>query len=137
MTESLEETGAFDGAFIDPVALTQGSFRGVHHDGSGSATVYRTGDGTRVLRLTEFATSNGPDLYVYLVAAADAPDNETVKRAGYISLGRLKGNQGDQNYVLPADVDLSRYRAVSIWCKRFGVNFAAAALAEITAGARL
>jgi hypothetical protein len=65
---------------------------------------------------------------VYLVAAADAGDNETVTRAGFLSLGALKGNVGDQNYDVASDVDLTKYRAVTIWCRRFGVNFATAPL---------
>jgi Electron transfer DM13 len=89
---------------------------------------YQMGDGTRVLRLTSFRTSNGPDVHVYMVAADDAKDAETVKQAGFIDLGILKGNIGDQNYSLGSDLDLAKYRAVSIWCKRFGVNFGAAAL---------
>ena len=63
-----------------------------------------------------------------MVAAADAKDNATVQQAGFIDLGVLKGNIGDQNYGLGNDLDLTKYRAVSIWCKRFSVNFGAAAL---------
>ena len=63
-------------------------------------------DGRRVLRLTDFATSNGPDVRVYLVAAPDAADNETVTKAGFVELGKLKGNEGDQNYDIPAGTDL-------------------------------
>ena len=70
----------------------------------GLAAVYRLTDGNRVLRLTEFATSNGPDVHVYLVAAGDVQDNATVKRAGFVDLGSIKGNVGDQNYDVPADV---------------------------------
>jgi hypothetical protein len=135
VAESLEDAagpGAVGTDSVRPIALSQGDFRGIHHEGAGSATVYRFGDGTRVLRFADFAIENGPDLYVYLVAATDAPDNDTVERAGYVSLGRLKGNQGDQNYLIPSDIDLSRYRAVTIWCRRFGVNFAAAALVDGT-----
>src|SRR5215471_16989896 len=86
------------------------------------------GDGTLVLRLTNFSTSNGPDVHVYMVAAEDAKDVATVEQAGFIDLGVLKGNIGDQNYVIGSDLDLAKYRAVSIWCKRFSVNFGAAAL---------
>ena len=64
-----------------------------------------------------------------MVAADDAKDDTTVKRAGFIDLGTMKGNIGDQNYTLGPDVDLSKYCAVSVWCKRFAVNFGAAALA--------
>jgi Electron transfer DM13 len=50
------------------------------------------------------------------MAAADAPDNASVQRAGFIDLGTIKGNIGDQNYTLSREVDLSKYEAVSIWC---------------------
>lgn len=113
-----------------PVALSAGKFHGVHHKTQGLATVYRLADGRRVLRFTNFSTSNGPDVRIYLVAAGDAGDNATVEKAGFIELGPMKGNQGDQNYDIPASVDLSKYRAVTIWCKRFAVNFATAPLAS-------
>ncbi len=115
------------GASAGPRALAAGAFHSVAHETRGTATVLDV-DGKRVLRLTDFATSNGPDVRVYLVAAADAADNETVTRAGFVELGKLKGNQGDQNYDVPAELDLTQYRAVTIWCARFGVNFATAPL---------
>ena len=74
-------------------------------------------------------------MQVYLVAADDATDNETVTRAGFLHIAALKGNIGDQNYDLPSDVDLSKYRAVTIWCRRFGVNFATAPLVAQSAHA--
>jgi Electron transfer DM13 len=70
------------------------------------------------------------DVHVYLVAADDATDNKSVMNARFIDLGSIKGNIGDQNYTLGSDVDLSKYRAVSVWCKRFSVNFGAAALSK-------
>jgi hypothetical protein len=112
-----------------PVALASGSFHGVHHETKGTATVYRLPDGKRVLRFTDFETSNGPDVQIYLVAAGDASDNATVTRAGFVNLGPMKGNRGDQNYEIPETVDLSKYRAVTVWCRRFSVNFATAPLA--------
>jgi hypothetical protein len=108
--------------------LLRGQFRSVAHETHGAATVHELGAGRRVLRLTEFSTSNGPDVRVYLVAAADASDNETVTRAGFVELGKLKGTEGDQNYEIPAGLDLGTYRAVTIWCRRFSVNFATAPL---------
>jgi len=108
--------------------LESGRFYSILHPTDGTATIYQMGDGTRVLRLTSFSTSNGPDVHVYMVAADDAKDIATVQRAGFIDLGVLKGNIGDQNYRLGSDLDLAKYRAVSIWCKRFSVNFGAAAL---------
>ena len=110
------------------VTLASGNFHTVAHDTRGTATIYELPTGQRTLRLTNFETSNGPDVRVYLVAAADATDSDTVKQAGFVEVAALKGNVGDQNYDLPAGVDLDKYRAVTIWCRRFGVNFATAPL---------
>lgn len=108
--------------------VESGVFYGIAHPTEGTATVYRIQDGALMLRFTNFRTSNGPNVHVYLVAADDAKDSETVQRVGFIDLGPIKGNIGDQNYALASDVDLSKYRAVSIWCQRFSVNFGAAPL---------
>lgn len=111
-----------------PQPLASGQFYSILHPTQGTATIYQIGDGSRVLRLTTFRTSNGPDVHVYMVAADDAKDAATVEKAGFVDLGVIKGNIGDQNYTLGSDLDLAKYRAVSIWCKRFSVNFGAAAL---------
>ncbi len=113
---------------MGPKALAMGSFHSVAHETKGTATVFELADGKRVVRVTGFETSNGPDVRVYLVAAPDATDNDTVKKAGFIELGKLKGTTGDQNYDLPADADLAKYQAVTIWCARFSVNFGTAPL---------
>ena len=108
--------------------IESGTFYTILHPTSGTATIYEMADGTRMLRVTNFDTSNGPEVHVYMVAADDAKDVATVERAGFVDLGAIKGNVGDQNYILPGDLDMAKYRAVSIWCKRFSVNFGAAAL---------
>ena len=108
--------------------LATGQFHSGAHETKGTATVFQLADGKKTLRLTDFATSNGPDVHVYLVAADDAKDDDAVTKAGFIDVGSLKGNIGDQNYELPANADLAKYRAVTIWCKRFSVNFGTAPL---------
>jgi hypothetical protein len=45
-----------------------------------------------------------------------------------VELGKLKGNEGDQNYEIPAGTDLTKFRAVSIYCERFNANFGTAPL---------
>jgi Electron transfer DM13 len=112
-----------------PQILFTGNFHSGAHETKGSATIYTLPGGKRVLRFTNFETSNGPEVVVYLIAADDAKDSETVKNTDHISLGPIKGNVGDQNYDIPSDVDLTKYRAVTIWCQRFGVNFGTAPLA--------
>lgn len=130
-TAPLTHEGMMSASMSDqPVVLKEGQFHSVAHDTKGSATVYQLSNGSRVLRFTNFETSNGPDVNVYLVAAADASDSDTVKKAGFISLGSIKGTKGDQNYELPSDLDLSKYNAVTVWCKRFSVNFGTAPLME-------
>lgn len=127
VNEALPENAAMSGG---PVLLTSGMFHKVAHDSMGTASIYQLADGKRTLRLTNFETSNGPQVHIYLVAAQDANDNDTVKNAPFIDLGSMKGNKGDQNYDVPANTDLNQYRAVTIWCQRFGVNFGTAPLAE-------
>ena len=121
--------GATSAASNSPAVLLAGRFHGVAHETKGTATVYQLADGKRVLRFTDFETSNGPDVRVFLGMANDAIDNATVTKAGYVSLGPIKGNRGDQNYDLPADLDLSKIHSVTVWCNRFNVNFATASLA--------
>ena len=111
-----------------PIAVTKGNFKGLAHETKGLASIYQLADGKRTLRLSEFATSNGPDVHVYLVAAEVEKGNDAAKEAGFIDLGSMKGNIGDQNYDIPTDADLDKYRTVSIWCARFGMNFGSAAL---------
>ena len=108
--------------------LVKGEFHNADKTGSGTATIYQLADGKRVLRLTNFSVENGPDLHVRLIKADDAKDTASVAKTDNIELGKLKGNKGDQNYDVPADVDLGKDRVVSIWCNRFSVNFAAAPL---------
>jgi len=123
-TAPLNSSGAAPGM---AQVLASGNFHAVAHKGVGQATIYQLG-GKRVLRFTNFETSNGPDVHVYLIATKDASDSETVKQAGFVEVGALKGNVGDQNYEISSDLDLNKYRAITIWCKRFAVNFATAPL---------
>ena len=97
-----------------PQPLESGEFYSILHPTQRHRTIYQMGDGSRILRLTRFSTSNGPDVHVYMVAADDAKDVAIVEKAGIVDLGVIKGNIGDQNYTLRSDLDLAKYRAVSI-----------------------
>lgn len=111
---------------MSPKPLAQGMFHSGAHETKGSAAIFQLEGGKRVLRLTNFETSNGPDVRVLLIANTDATDDATVRNSMPVELGKLKGNIGDQNYDIPADLDLSTYKAVTIWCNRFSVNFGTA-----------
>jgi hypothetical protein len=115
----------------EPILLAQGSLISHEHVTSGTVKILQLPDGTRVLRLEDLDTSDGPKVEVWLT---DAPvlagqDGWRVFDDGnYQSLGALKGNQGSQNYEIPADLDLSDFSSVSLWCVTFSVSFGAAEL---------
>ena len=90
------------------------------HNAEGVAKLIQVGDGTNILRLENLKATNGPDLYVYLSADKTASD--------FVSLGRLKGNMGNQNYEIPNGTDLTKYNNVLIWCRAFSVLFGSAQL---------
>lgn len=111
--------------------LASGRFVSHEHDTTGTVRIVELPDGRRILRLENFSTLNGPDLHVWLTDAPvlDGRDGWFVFDDGdYVSLGRLKANNGNQNYAVPPGADLSKLTSVSIWCDRFNVSFGAAAL---------
>jgi hypothetical protein len=112
------------------VTQFEGMFGARSHPGEGIAKVLNDGTDQRFLRFEEFATDNGPDLNVYLTTAdADADAGDFGASGQFVDLGDLKGNVGEQNYEIPADVDLNEFDTVVVWCVRFGVAFTAADLA--------
>ncbi len=122
MAEPMPEQGA-------PLVLKSGSFRDADavHRGSGRAKIYRLADGSELLRLEDFKVTNGPALVVYL-ARHPNPTRAADVKLGFYSLGELKGNVGNQNYRIPADVAASEYGSVVIWCELFDVLFSPAVL---------
>jgi hypothetical protein len=103
-----------------------GNFVGVDdgiHNAEGQAKVIQLSEGSNFLRLENFRSTNGPDLYVYLSTDKSASD--------FVNLGRLKGNVGDQNYEIPDGTDLSKYDTALIWCQAFSVLFGSAELEPI------
>jgi hypothetical protein len=112
----------------EPVVLASGDFVSLDHGTTGVVRVLGLADGSRIVRLEGLDTDNGPDLYLYL-STSPADGAEGGFDDDIANLGRLLGNQGDQNYDLPADVDLGRFASVVIWCDRFDSAFGAANLA--------
>jgi hypothetical protein len=105
----------------------KGAFGSLEHPTSGYAEVIPVSTTERILRLEDFKTDNGPDLFVYLT---NAPANGSQPfNQDFVNLGRLKGNVGGQNYTIPEDVDLTKYSTVVIWCERFTSAFGAAKMA--------
>ena len=110
-----------------PNVLVTGSFVGAGdgiHNAEGIAKAIPLQDGSSILRLENLYVTNGPDLYVYLSPDKSASD--------YVNIGKLKANNGNQNYEIPLGTDLSRYDTVLIWCRPFSVLFGSAELSGAT-----
>ena len=114
-----------------PTVISSGNFVDADavHKGSGSATLYRLPDDRHLVRFEDFRTTNGPALVVYLATHHAPKQAADVVDGGFLSLGKLKGNVGNQNYEIPAEIDVAEYNSVVIWCELFGVLFSPASLA--------
>jgi hypothetical protein len=128
INERVNEAAPFSS--VDPRPLYTGRLDGKVHQTSGRATIYKSPDGKQYLRLTDFTTSNGPDVHVLLTQSDDPSLQQEIVKGDLdsVELGSLKGNQGDQNYDLPASADLNKYSAVVIYCERFHAVFGVAKL---------
>ncbi len=112
------------------VAVLLGRDADSFHRGNGRASIYHLKDGSQLLRLEDFTVTNGPDLRVLLAGHPDPSTRGELDAQGYVELGRLKGNVGNQNYDVPASVDLVAQMSVVICCKPFHVVFSVAGLNE-------
>jgi hypothetical protein len=112
-----------------PAVLAEGAFVSQEHDTSGTARVLRLPDGSRVLRLERFSTSDGPDVHVWLSTTKAGADWHTYDDGRYVPLGELKATDGNHNYAIPAGANLEGLRSAVIWCDRFNVAFGSAPLA--------
>jgi hypothetical protein len=108
------------------VILGEGELETAEHDTSGTAFVVENADGSRFVRLEGLATSDGPDLHVGLSDAPSGGSWGSYDDGRYVGLGELKATHGNQNYEIPADVDLDGLTTVVIWCDRFNVAFGTA-----------
>ena len=71
---------------------------------------------------SNFSTTPGPDLYVYLSQAM------SVTSTNFLDLGILRANSGEQFYAIPSGTDVSSYTHIVIYCKQFSVLFGRASL---------
>jgi Electron transfer DM13 len=108
---------------ITAPGIMMGSFIGAgdgFHNAEGLVRVIPLGDGHTILRLENFKSTNGPNVHLYLATDKAA--------SNFIDLGRLKANNGNQNYNIPSGSNLAKYNMALIWCKDFSVLFGSAQL---------
>jgi hypothetical protein len=103
----------------EPVKVSSGDVRGIGHDASGTASIYRQPDGHEVVGLEGIDIEPGPDYRVIIVRG----DDQESPGDG-LELDALRGNQGTQYYEVPADTDPGAGWTVLIWCRAFGVPVA-------------
>lgn len=106
--------------------LATGEFEDAEHDTSGSVQVLRLADGRRFVRLEDFASSDGPDLHVWISDQPSGGEWGSYDDDRYVKLGELKATHGNQNYEIPEGADLDGLKSVVIWCDRFNVAFGTA-----------
>lgn len=114
----------------EPTLLLQGEFQDADnfHQGSGTVSIFQLADGSLLLRLENFTVTNGPDLHVILATGGSPTGRNDLGE--HIDLGALKGNLGNQNYEISAEINLDLYHSVVIYCVPFHVVFSIAPLSN-------
>ena len=69
----------------------------------------------------DFVVGPGPKYKVLLHTARAIRTTGDIHAARYVDLGPLRAFKGSQNFTIPADVTLSDFQSVVIWCEAFDV----------------
>lgn len=112
-----------------PVVLSSGTFESQEHETTGTARLLKLSDGSHLLRLENLASSDGPDVKVWLSSLEAGGDWFKYRSGRYVDLGAIKATHGNHNYVIPAGTDIGGLASVVLWCDRFSVAFGSAPLA--------
>ncbi|WP_223940484.1 DM13 domain-containing protein [Arthrobacter sp. StoSoilB22] len=111
-----------------PVVLGSGTFQSQEHETTGTARLVRLADGSHLLRLEDMASSDGPDVKVWLSSLPAGGDWFKYRSGRYVDLGAVKATHGNHNYLLPPGTDITGLTSVVLWCDRFSVAFGSAPL---------
>jgi hypothetical protein len=114
-----------------PVIVARGSFTRTDavRFASGNVVVYQQADNTKVVRFEEFTVMNGPDLRVILTAKSEEALNADPSLSiTDVDLGPLHGSVGNQNYTVPAEIDISSYSRIAIVSNSLNIVYSTAPL---------
>jgi hypothetical protein len=111
-----------------PVILSSGTFLSQEHETTGTARLVKLPDGSLLLRLEDLASSDGPDVKVWLSSLEAGGDWFKYRSGRYVDLGAIKATHGNHNYAIPVGTDLEGLTSVVLWCDRFSVAFGSAPL---------
>lgn len=112
---------------VTPVggSARMGSFQGnSSYRASGTATLEGDPGSLKVNFSSDFSSSNGPGLGIYL--AKNAPTVLTSQNSA--RLGNLKSTSGAQSYDVPSTVGINDFDFVVIYCEPFNIPFGFARL---------
>ena len=108
--------------------IARGQFYGTHHPTSGRAILVARDGGGYEIRFEDFASDDGPDIFIYLSTAEEPQTDAAISNARNENLGPRKALSGDQSYILPEGVSPDAFKSVAVWCRTYSVMFGAAAL---------
>ncbi|WP_309072896.1 DM13 domain-containing protein [Paenarthrobacter sp.] len=111
-----------------PLILGSGTFQSQEHETTGTAHLVKLADGSHLLRLENLASSDGPDVKVWLSSLEAGGDWFKYRSGRYVDLGAIKATHGNHNYAIPAGTDVAGLTSVVLWCDRFSVAFGSAPL---------
>ena len=103
------------------VELASGQFEDAEYATDGTAKIVRLADGTRILRIENFSTSQAPVIQVAFSNAPSGGDWGSYDDVRFASVGTLKALSGNQNYEIPEGLDLKGFKSVVIWCAKYDV----------------
>jgi hypothetical protein len=119
--ETLSDTRTIN-QMVDTTAvlLYKGSFtNGPYGSVTGDAKVYKQ-QGKLLLKLSNFNTSNGPDLHVYI--------SKEIMPVTFINLGKIKSTNGNQLYEITGTPNFLEYKYICIHCVAYNHLFGSAAI---------
>lgn len=100
--------GAQSGSFEKSTFKIKGDWQIIQENGQ---TIFRVSE--------DFKTKNGPDLKLFLSPEAVGDVTGSTATNGAVRLGVLKSNKGSQDYIIPANIDLSQFGSILIHCEAY------------------
>jgi hypothetical protein len=135
LLESLMEASGIEQLAVggEPFVVYAGEFTAIDpiHRADGTASIYNIGDTRRVLRLEPFNVTSGPDLHVLLSRHPEPRTSAEALQPLYIDLGPLQYTSEAQNFLIPDDVDITKYQSVVIYSTSTYVIYSTATLLQV------
>jgi hypothetical protein len=111
-----------------------GTFSKKKYNIKGSWTLTQV-DGKNVIRLSDdFKTKKGPDLKIFLSKKTVGTLKNKPSLIAPLNLGVLKSNKGSQDYIIPANIDLSQYESILIHCEAYNILWGGFDIPDVIGG---